>query len=279
MNRKIFENAQNYCNKNVFKLGTSKYYSFITLNQNKKDAIASIISFYEKIFDISKHNKNKDISLVKINWWKKEINNIYEKKPSHPISIALLNIIKKYKIEKKFFFNIIKGSQLNLNNKQYKSLADLKRLFYYSYISIAFLILRILECTEKNYIYFANYISISIHLIKIIKNLGKDLRLKKLYVPREYIEKIDQNLYKNKNQRDLKQLLNVLKLITKYVQKFYKIGINKINTREKKIKSIMILSSIYMDNLKQIENENFDILNQEISITPIKKIFILYKYK
>ena len=39
------------------------------------------------------------------------------------------------------------------------------------------------------------------------------------------------------------------------------------------------MTEIYHSILYQIEKDSFDILNQQITITPIKKFYILYKYK
>ena len=142
MKKLIIENAQNYCNNNIFKLGSDIYYSCLFLDKEKKDAISSIILFYKKISNIVNNNKDKDLNLIKLNWWKKEITNLFLDKPSHPISIALKIAIKKFNIEKKLLLNIIKGVYSNLNKKYYNSMSELNKFFYYSYSSVIFSILK-----------------------------------------------------------------------------------------------------------------------------------------
>jgi len=181
MSQLTTENARIYCNNNILKLGTNIYYSLLPLKQQEKDAIAAILSFYKKIFDISNNDKDKDLNLIKLNWWKKEINNTYIAKASHPISIALTTSIKKYALEKKFFLNIIKGIQLNLNKKIYISVSEIRKFIYYTYTSISFILLKIFKCEKKIYVKYAKNISLSVHIIQIIKNIGFDIRKKKLY--------------------------------------------------------------------------------------------------
>ena len=115
MNKKILENAQKYCNDEIFKEGSNFYYSFLHLEKREKDAISSTLSFYKKVYGISNNSKDKDLNLIKLNWWKKEISNTYNDKPSHPISIAMKCAIQNFGIEKKLFMNIIKGVHLELN--------------------------------------------------------------------------------------------------------------------------------------------------------------------
>lgn len=279
MNKLVLNNAKKHCNENIYKLGSDFYYSCIFLNENEKSAVASILSFYKKVSSIPDNNKDKDINLVKINWWKKEINNMYGGKPSHPISISLKFAVDNFAIEKKIFLNIIKGVYLNLQKKNYENFSDLKKFFYYSYISVSFAIMKVIKVEKKSYIAFYKNISISMQIINIIKNLGRDIRKKKLYLPKSFVNPYKIDLNKLLDLKNSKNLSIILRKLGFYANYYYKKAMPNIKKTEKKNRSILIISDIYMSLLKIIQDDSFNVLNQKISITPIKKFFILYKYK
>ena len=74
-------------------------------------------------------------------------------------------------------------------------------------------------------------------------------------------------------------LLKLLTVLSKQAKIYLKKSLIYVDKNDEKIKSIFIMSEIYNAILYEIEKDNFDILNQQITITPIKKFYILYKYK
>ena len=279
INNISIENSNSYCKKEVFKIGSDAYYSFLSSSNNEKNAIAASISFFRKVSSILDNNKNIDLNYIKLNWWKKEVNNIYLNKPSHPISIALNQSIKNYNIEKKLFLNIIQSVHMNINRKVFYSICDLNKYFYYSHLSLNLIILKIINSHLKESTIFVKYISFAIQLINTINNLGLDIRNKKLYLPEEYIKLYNINLDELYDLKQTENLKYLLESLSNQAKLYYYKAIKLVNEKNKKqIRPFLIMLDIKISMLNEIEKNNFKVINQKISITPIKKIFIAYRY-
>ena len=88
-----------YCKQKTFKSGSSFYYSFLFLEENKKKAIMALYAFCREVDDITDNGLSNEIAYTKIIWWKKEIINLYKNNPSHPITKALLPHLKSFNLD------------------------------------------------------------------------------------------------------------------------------------------------------------------------------------
>ena len=74
-------------------------------------------------------------------------------------------------------------------------------------------------------------------------------------------------------------LLFLLEYLSNKAKLYYNKALKYVNKKNQDyIKSFLILSDIKLSILREIEKNNFNVINQKVKITPLKKIFILYKY-
>ena len=119
---------QQYCEQKTAQSGSSFYYSFMFLAKPQREAITALYAFCREVDDIADECTELHIAQTKLHWWRSEIENLYQGKPQHPVSKALLIPIKTYHLDAEHFNEIIDGMEMDLNFNRYE---DFKQLQLY----------------------------------------------------------------------------------------------------------------------------------------------------
>ena len=91
------------------------------MNNDQKIAISALYSICRILDDIADNSKKFDISLSKLEWWKFEIDQTFKYNASHPATKCLQNYIKTFNFNSDYFFHLIKGMEMDLQNFRYDS--------------------------------------------------------------------------------------------------------------------------------------------------------------
>ena len=121
---------QQYCQEKTTKSGSSFYYSFMFLPKNRRNAITALYAFCREVDDVVDECTDYQVAQTKLNWWRTEIESLYQGKPQHPVSKALLEPIKTYHLDAEHFVEIIDGMEMDLKFNRYD---DFKQLQLYCY--------------------------------------------------------------------------------------------------------------------------------------------------
>ena len=87
------------------------------LNHEKRSAMFTIYAFCKEIDNIGDSFIEKKEKKKKLNNWKKEIKQIFKKKTNNNLIKSLEKYIKKYKLKKNLLLEIIKGVEMDINNR------------------------------------------------------------------------------------------------------------------------------------------------------------------
>ncbi len=87
---------EQYCQEKTAKSGSSFYYSFRFLSQSRRLAITALYAFCREVDDIADECTDLSVAKTKLNWWRSEIERLYQNQPQHPVAKALLPAIHTY---------------------------------------------------------------------------------------------------------------------------------------------------------------------------------------
>src|SRR5436309_3851594 len=88
-----------YCQQKAAASGSSFYYSFLFLPENRRRAITALYAFCREVDDVVDETKDSGVARSKLAWWRQEIANVYHGKPQHPVARALSEIVGPYALE------------------------------------------------------------------------------------------------------------------------------------------------------------------------------------
>lgn len=280
------KNNASYCNPETTARGSSFYYSFLFLPPKKRQAIQALYAFCHELDNILDTCSDKMIAKIKLDWWSQEIDRIFLKKPLHPIGRALLEPIKEYHLKKHLFEEILQGISMDLQYQGYQTFDDLRVYCHCVASCVGLLAAEIFGYQDLQTLEYAKNLGIAMQLVNIIRDVGEDANLGRVYLPEDELRKFNltpeqilqkphhSNLPKNFQENFQAHMQYQANRARNYYQKALDVlpDIDRSNQI-----SGLIMGEIYFTLLKEIEKTNFKVLHQRISLTPLRKFWIAWR--
>lgn len=258
------------------KSGSSFYYAFNLLPEDKRDAMNTVYAFCRKTDDIVDENSDStDLKYEKLRRWRIE----FEKSFSGHSEFALLNklgtTISKFNIPLDPFFELIKGMEMDLQKDRYKSFEDLQLYCYRVASTVGLMCIEIFGYKHPSTKQFAVDLGIALQMTNILRDIGKDAKNGRIYLPQEdlikfnYTEKEILSLVYNDNFRDL------MMYESSRAKQYFNSATANLDLDDKKTMfAARAMQHIYYKMLENIIAADYDVFNNDIKVSKIEKVGI-----
>ncbi|MDP3088971.1 MAG: presqualene diphosphate synthase HpnD [Methylotenera sp.] len=267
---------QQYCQQKTIQSGSSFYYSFMFLSKQKREAITALYAFCREVDDIADECTDFNIALTKLNWWRSEIESLYQDKPQHPVSKALLGPIKTYHLDAEHFIEIIDGMEMDLNFNRYEDFKQLQLYCYRVASVVGLLSAQIFGFNNRKTIKFAHNLGLAFQLTNIIRDVGEDARRNRIYLPLDELTKFnvtEDDILNNRETDAVKQLLDYQ---IERAESYYDRALNELPSEDKKNQLVgLMMAAIYRTLLREIKSDGAQkVLSSRTSLGTLRKLYL-----
>ena len=255
---------------------SSFYYAFNLLPEDKRDAMNTVYAFCRKTDDIVDENSDStDLKYEKLRKWRIE----FEKSFSGHSEFALLNklgtTISKFNIPLDPFFELIKGMEMDLQKDRYKSFDDLQLYCYRVASTVGLMCIEIFGYKHPSTKQFAVDLGIALQMTNILRDIGKDAKNGRIYLPQEdlikfnYSEAEIMSLVYNDNFRDL------MVYESSRAKQYFNSATANLDLDDKKTMfAARAMQHIYYKMLENIIAADYDVYNNDIKVSKFGKVGI-----
>jgi phytoene synthase len=232
---------------------SSFYYAFNLLPEDKRDAMNTVYAFCRKTDDIVDENSDStDLKYEKLRRWRIE----FEKSFSGHSEFTLLNklgtTISKFNIPLDPFFELIKGMEMDLQKDRYKSFEDLQLYCYRVASTVGLMCIEIFGYKHPSTKQFAVDLGIALQMTNILRDIGKDVKNGRIYLPQEDLIKF------NYTEKEIMSLVY-----------------NDLDLDDKKTMfAARAMQHIYYKMLENIIAADYDVFNNDIKVSKFEKVGI-----
>jgi len=162
------------------------FLGFLLLPKPKREALSAVYAYCRLIDDIVDEGLSKDEARQQLAFWRDEIERLYNGVPEHPIARDLLKPIADYKIPKEPFLEMIRGCAMDLDGTRYETIEDLESYMRGVASSVGIMCVHIFGWTytsRENMYEFAKTFGYAFQLTNIIRDVGADLEIGRVYLP------------------------------------------------------------------------------------------------
>ncbi|MDD5302261.1 MAG: squalene/phytoene synthase family protein [Elusimicrobia bacterium] len=163
------------------------FLGFLLLPKAKREALSAVYSYCRLIDDIvDEPGTPKDEARRQLDFWREEIERLYQGAPTHAVSRGLLKAVADFKIPKEPFLEMIRGCAMDLDGTRYETIADLEGYMRGVASSVGIMCIHIFgwSYTPKERMYeFATTFGYAFQLTNIIRDVGADLEIGRVYLP------------------------------------------------------------------------------------------------
>ncbi len=258
-----------YCYQKAAPPGSALYFSLRGLTSQQKDALVVIYAFYREIEDITLADADPISAHAKLNWWRSEIDN---KHPSHPIALALQQIADSDSLIK-----IIDGLEQNLTFPIFATFEEVVVHLIRTAGIRELLMAKVLlneEQVEPEIIY---QFMLVIELVIYLQHLHRYVRRGIIYFAQDEMQKCkvtEEMLHEYVTTNNIRDLF---KLQAEKIEKCY---LNLKSALPKnlnpQLSSPISRCEISIAVLQAIKSSDFNVLENFIDITPLRKWWIAF---
>ncbi len=270
---------EQYCQEKTAKSGSSFYYSFRFLSKSRRLAITALYAFCREVDDIADECTDLSVAKTKINWWRSEIERLYQNQPQHPVAKALLAAIHTYQLDAEHFMEIIDGMEMDLNFNRYQDFKQLQLYCYRVASVVGLLSAQIFGFKNRKTLKFAHDLGMAFQLTNIIRDVGEDARRNRIYLPLDELAKFgvsEDDLLASRESIAVKRLLDFQ---IERAESYYDKALGTLTAEDHKNQRVsLMMASIYRTLLREIGSSGAEkVLNARISLGALRKMLLALK--
>ena len=267
-----------YCQERAAQSGSSFYYSFLFLEPLRRQAITALYAFCREVDDVVDECPDKLLARTKLAWWRAEVTSLFEGHPSHPVTQALAASLKHFSLPQEQLLEIIDGMEMDLDQVRY---ADFKALHLYCYrvaSVVGLLAAEIFGYRDRMTLKYAHDLGLAFQLTNIIRDVGEDARRGRIYLPQDELSRFgvtETDLLQARYGEGFRQLMafQVERALAMYRQAFAQLP----SADRKAQRAGLIMAAIYRATLDEIVRDDYRVLDQRISLPPLRKLWLAGK--
>lgn len=266
-----------YCQQKAAQSGSSFYYSFLFLAPDRRRAITALYAFCREVDDTVDECTDVGVARIKLAWWRTEIANMLAGQPNHPVTQALHPHLQTFSLEGRHLQAIVDGMEMDLDQTRYLDFAGLQKYCWHVASVVGILSAHIFGVTNPQTLQYAEKLGLAFQLTNIIRDVGEDARKGRIYLPVNELQQFNVTAADILNARHSDNFEKLMQFQAARAQHLYDEAFALLPKEDRRAQRPgLIMAAIYRALLGEIERDGFHVLNQRISLTPIRKLWLAW---
>ena len=266
---------EQYVQDKAAKSGSSFYYAFLFLPPPRRAAITAFYAFCREVDDVVDEVADPAVAATKLAWWRGQVAEAFGGQPSHPVMKALLPHTASFGITAAHLSAVIDGCQMDLDQSRYLDFAGLAHYCHLVAGVVGEVAASIFGRTDDATIGYAHRLGLAMQLTNIIRDVGDDARRGRIYLPMSELKQFGVTAQDILNRGYSDRFTALMKFHAERAHRFYDEALALLPEADRATqKPGLMMANIYRTLLREIEADNFQVLHQRTSLTPLRKLWI-----
>ncbi|MBB1604440.1 presqualene diphosphate synthase HpnD [Variovorax sp. UMC13] len=271
-------NPEQYVQEKAAASGSSFYYAFLFLPKPRRAAITAFYAFCREIDDVVDEVRDPGVAATKLAWWRTEVAQSFAGQPSHPVMQALMPLTAEYGIEARQLQQIIDGCQMDLDQTRYLDFPGLQRYCHLVAGVVGEVAARIFGQQDPQTTAYAHKLGQALQLTNIIRDVGEDALRGRIYLPVNELQQFDVKAHELLNRVYSERFVALMKFQAERAHRIYDEALALLPAADRRSqKPGLMMGSIYRALLREIEGDDFQVLQQRVSLTPLRKFWLAWR--
>ena len=266
---------QEYVQDRAARSGSSFYYAFLFLPPPRRAAITAFYAFCREVDDVVDEVSDLGVAAMKLGWWRSEIAASFGGAPSHPAMKALMPHTAEYRIEPRHLLAVVDGCEMDIQQSRYLDFASLMRYCHLVAGVVGEVSSNIFGRTQASTVVYAHTLGLAMQLTNIIRDVGDDARRGRIYLPVAELQQFDVKAQEVLDRSYSERFTALMRFQAARAHRLYEEAYAKLPEADRRAqKPGIMMGNIYRTLLREIEADDFQVLHQRVSLTPLRKLWI-----
>lgn len=245
--------------------GSDLYYCLRKIKPPQKNAVVLIEALFQAIFTIPFKVKEDAVALAKLQWWQQEIERAYQGKANHPLTQNLTRL----NIPQKQLISLVENTTQLLQYARFEKFEDLTVFIMQTYGLKELMIASCFDDKALKYQEDIFQIALGFALVDQLQNIRLHLQKSFIFFAENEMAKYEVTA---NDLLNLKTTPAILRLFQAQADKAANAFDKKLPKQQRLTQSRIKLASKW---LKAVKEENFAVLEKNIAINPLYKLFLV----
>jgi phytoene synthase len=257
----------------------SFYFSSFMLPKEKRFASYAVYAFCryaDNVVDLSESLEETQKHLAKLII---DLDKIYDGHIPEGKSCAFCETIKKYKIPKKYFVELIEGVEMDNTIKRFNTNENLDKYCYKVASVVGIIMCYIFGYSDNEAFDYAECLGKAMQITNILRDIKEDFEMGRVYIPQQVLKEFgysEEDIKNNLVNENFKKLLKYYIYEARYLYNKAYYGIPYL-TNDGSRGTVLLMLKVYSGILNKIELQNYDIYSSRVYVNSAEKISIYIK--
>ena len=269
---------EQYVQEKAAASGSSFYYAFLFLPKPRRAAITAFYAFCREVDDVVDEVTDPGVAATKLAWWRTEVAQSFAGQPRHPVMKALMPHAAAYGIQARQLHEVVDGCQMDLDQTRYLDFPALRLYCHRVAGVVGEVAARIFGQTKDETTQYAHKLGLALQLTNIIRDVGEDALRGRIYLPVNELQQFDVKAHEVLNRIHSDRFISLMKFQAARAHAAYEEALALLPAIDRRTqKPGLMMASIYRTLLREIERDDFQVLNQRVSLTPVRKLWLAWR--
>ncbi|TDV36421.1 phytoene synthase [Paraburkholderia caballeronis] len=271
-------NFDDYCLQKAAPPGSSTYYALRQASADRQPLIAALFALRREFEETAKETHDPTVGRTKLAWWQKELAAFAEGSPSHPVTRALAQRLTDPRAEYPALQTLLAGFEMDLDQARYLDFANLQRYIGGVGGAFAALLARVSTREPDDTARWSVPLGNALMLAQLVQEIGNDARHGRIYVPIDELQRYDVTAADLINRRYSDAFTELMQFQTNRAREALNAALAAIPAPERRAqRTLRAQAALSLALLDEVERERFQVLHQQIALTPIRKLWIAWR--
>ncbi len=257
---------------------TSFSYSFLVLPADQRLAIGVVWDFCRAVDDAVDHASDRAAAASEIDEWRREIDRLFSGANPRRAELAdLKSAIERFALSRQPFDDLIDGVEMDLHRSRYETFDDLLSYCRRVASAVGLICVEIFGCRDSDAREYAVNLGLALQLTNIIRDVAVDLKIGRVYLPKEDLERFGVDEETLKAGRVTPGVRALLDFECQRARQLYAAAARALPSAEAgRLIAAEIMGAIYFEILQRIERQDYDVFSSVIRVPkPVRAMIAL----
>src|SRR5579884_1722611 len=184
------EASYGWCERVARGAARNFYYGFLLLPRPKRRALCALYAYLRRVDDLADTAGEAEAKRGRLAEWRAQTQRaLAGEAGADRLWPALADTLERYRIPAQYLLDAVTGAEMDLVTTRYARFADLRRYCYHVAGAVGLACLQVFGFHDGRAPELAEQMGIAFQLTNILRDLGQDYRMGRVYLPEEDFER------------------------------------------------------------------------------------------
>lgn len=260
---------------------TNFYYAFVFLPPEKRLAIEAVYAFARRGDDVADSGLEPAEAAASLARYRQELDACYTEEPGRLDSgelRALAEAIRRFKIPRQPFEDLIRGLEMDLNCARYATFEDLSLYCYRVASTIGLICIEIFGYQNPRTRDYAVNLGTALQLVNIVRDVQRDAQRGRTYIPQEDLDRFSVRPGELLAGTYNDPVIELMQFECDRARHYFDLARQVLPPEDRpSMKAAEIMAAIYWNLLKRIQKRCYNVFGKRVRVPRPQKLWTALK--